>query len=144
MTEIQNHTSFDDQDLRHLLEKATTIAVVGASTNPEKASNRIPGSLIKAGFNVIPVHPSADEILGQKAYPTLADIPVPIDIVDVFRPPAEAGAIAEQAVAVGAGALWLQAGITSEEAREIATEAGLDYVEGICIGETTRRLEVHK
>ena len=133
----------NDTELRELLVGVTTIAVVGASTNAAKASNQVPRFLIDAGYTVIPVHPNADEILGQTAYRTLAEIPAPVDIVDVFRPAAEAPELARQAIAIGAGALWLQLGITSPEARQIAEEAGLTYLENICIGETTRRLGVH-
>ena len=133
----------NDTDLKALLEGATTIAVVGASTNPDKAANHIPAGLIRAGYTVIPVHPTAGEILGQTAYASLADVPVPIDIVDVFRPPAEAAGIAEQAGAVGANAVWLQAGITSEEAAAVARQAGITFVEDLCIGETSKRLDTH-
>ncbi len=131
-----------DAELRTLLEKARTIAVVGASTNPDKPSNHIPDLLIHAGFQVIPIHPSAAQILGQTAYPSLADVPVNIDIVDVFRPPAEAAGIAEQAVAVGANAVWLQQGIASKGAALVAKEAGLFFVEDLCIGVTVKRLGV--
>lgn len=140
MFENQGNHTMDDDGMRALLEDTRTIAVVGVSTDPAKPSHRIPRNLIAMGFQVIPVHPSANEILGQKVYRTLADIPVEIDIVNVFRPPAEAPGIAEQAVEVGATALWLQSGITSEQAKSIATDAGLAYVEGTCIGETSRRL----
>ena len=133
----------NDTELRELLVGVTTIAVVGASTNAAKASNQVPRFLIDAGYTVIPVHPNADEILGQTAYRTLAEIPAPVDIVDVFRPAAEAPELARQAIAIGAGTLWLQLGVTSPEAKQIAEEAGLTYLENICIGETTRRLGVH-
>ena len=132
-----------DTELRALLEGATTIAVVGASTNPDKAANHIPEVLLRAGYTMIPVHPTAEEILGQTAYSSLADVPVPIDIVDVFRPPAEAAGIAEQAVAVGAKAVWLQAGITSEGAAAVARHSGVAFVEDLCIGETSKRLDTH-
>ena len=132
-----------DDELRELLQGVTTIAVVGASTNPAKASNAVPKFLIEAGYTVIPVHPAAEKILGQTAYPTLADIPVPVDIVDAFRPAAEAPGLADQAVAIGAGTLWLQLGITSAEAGRIAEQAGVTYLEDICIGATTRRLGTH-
>jgi predicted CoA-binding protein len=92
---------------------------------------------------VTPVHPTAGEILGRTAYPTLAGIPVPVDIVDVFRPAPEASALAEQAAAINAGALWPQLGITSPEARRVADRAGIRYLEDICIGATTRRLGTH-
>ena len=130
----------NDDQLRALLEDTRTIAVVGASTNPDKPANRIPRQLMDMGFTVIPVTPSAEEVLGQKAYPTLADVPVDIDIVDVFRPPAEVPGIAEQTVEVGASVLWLQKGITSEEAGRIASDAGVTFVEDTCLGSTSRRL----
>lgn len=133
----------NDSNLRRLLNAATTIAVVGASTNPAKAANRIPELLIKAGYTVIPVHPTATEILGQRAYPALATIGVHVDIVDVFRPGSEAAGIAEQAAAIGAAAVWLQRGITSNEARQVAKQAGMAYFEDRCIGETTVRLAAH-
>jgi predicted CoA-binding protein len=133
-----------DHDLRGVLEWATTIAVVGASTHSEKESYKIPAILISAGFDVIPVHPSASEIHGRTAYRALADVPRHVDIVDVFRPADEAPGIAEQAVAIGADVLWLQAGIISEGAARIATEGGLGYVEDRCIGATTRLLGIRK
>lgn len=133
----------NDSDLKALLEGATTIAVVGASTNPDKAANHIPEVLLRAGYTVIPVHPTAEQILGQTAYRSLADVPVPIDIVDVFRPPGEAAGIAEQAAAVGAKAVWLQAGIASEEAAAVARQAGMTFVEDLCIGETSKRFDTH-
>ena len=131
-------------DLRAVLEAARTVAVVGASTDESKPSNRIPATLLEAGFDVIPVHPKADEILGREAYPVLADIPVPVDIVDVFRPAEEAPDIARQAVAIGAKVLWLQLGLVSPEARQIALDGGLVYVEDTCIGATTTRLGITK
>jgi uncharacterized protein len=121
-----------------LLERVRVVAVVGCSTNPRKAAHRIPAQLQEAGFRIIPVHPSADEILGEKVYRTLADIPEPVDLVDVFRPAPETPQIARDAVAIGAPALWLQLGIVSSEAREIAREAGIDYVEDRCTGADAR------
>ncbi|MEO6944602.1 MAG: CoA-binding protein [Lacisediminihabitans sp.] len=133
-----------DQRLGELLKTATTIAVVGASRHEKKAAHRIPRRLLKAGFTVIPVNPHADEILGQKVYRSLAEIPVPIDIVDVFRPSEEAAAVAEQAAAVGAKTVWLQTGIISPEAREIADSAGMNFVEDTCIGVTTAEFDIQK
>jgi predicted CoA-binding protein len=130
----------DDMTLKSLLDTARTVAVVGLSTNPEKASVGMAKVLLDAGYDVIPVHPTATHVLGRKAYPTLADIPVPVDIVDVFRPGHEAPGIARQAVDIGASTLWLQLGVTSSEARETAEGAGLRYVEDTCIGEATLRL----
>lgn len=119
--------------IRDLLTSAKTIVVVGLSTQPWKAAHSVPASLKAAGYRVIPVHPSATEILGEKAYRSLLDVPDKIDIVDVFRPADEAPGIAEQAVQVKAGALWLQLGIVSHQAREIAEAGGLAYVEDRCI-----------
>lgn len=133
-----------DPNLGEILKGSTTIAVVGASSHEKKAANRIPRWLLNAGFTVIPVNPSAEEILGQKVYKTLADIPVPVDIVDVFRPSEEAAGIAEQAAAIGAKTLWLQMGITSGEAETIAKEAGMNFVEDNCLGVTVNELGITK
>ena len=133
-----------DPRLGEILEGSTTIAVVGASSNEKKAANRIPRWLQNAGFTVIPVNPNADEILGQKVYKSLADIPVPVDIVDVFRPSEEAADVAEQAAAIGAKTLWLQLGITSEKASSIAANAGMNFVEDNCLGVTVNELGITK
>jgi len=127
-----------------VLERATTVAVVGCSTDPTKAAHRIPAELADAGYTVIPVHPSAEEILGAHAYRSLTDIPDHVHLVDVFRPSEEAPAIARQAVEIGADALWLQLGIRSDEAHAIADEAGLAYVEDRCAGAERRRLGITK
>lgn len=134
--------SMDDGALTALLTESHTIAVVGLSTDPQKTSHVIAKILIDAGFDVLPVHPTATEILGRTAYPSLADIPVAVDVVDVFRPSAEAEGIAREALAIRAKTLWLQLGIASDEAREIAEAAGLQYVEDTCIGATTTRLGI--
>lgn len=133
-----------DPNLGKILKGSTTIAVVGASSNEKKAANRIPRWLLNAGFTVIPVNPSAEEILGQKVYKSLADIPVPVDIVDVFRPAEEAEGVAEQAAAIGAKTLWLQLGITSQEARAVAEKAGMNFVEDNCLGVTVNELGITK
>lgn len=119
--------------IRDILAYAHNIAVVGASAAPEKAANSVPRRMIRGGYNVIPVNPNSPVVLGLASYPDLASVPDRIDMVNVFRPSAEAADVARQAVAVGARALWLQQGIASEEARRIAGEAGLDYVEDRCI-----------
>lgn len=118
---------------RELLERATTIAVVGASRDPDKSAGSIPMGLLAHGWEVVPVNPSTAELFGRRAYPTLAEVPGTIDLVLVFRPSADAPEVARQAVARGAKALWLQSGIRSEEARRIAEQAGLGYVEDRCI-----------
>lgn len=116
-----------------ILQGAQTIVVVGLSTSPFKSAHRIPARMQQLGYRVIGVHPSAVQLLGEPAYRRLADVGEAIDIVNVFRPSPEAAGVAEQAAAVGAGALWLQSGIRSAEARRIAEDAGLAYVEDRCI-----------
>ena len=115
-----------------VLARATTIAVVGASRDPRKAGGSVPEGLQRRGFRIIPINPFADELFGERVYRTLADVPEKIDLVDVFRPAADAPDIARQAVAIGAKALWLQEDIRSDEARRIAEEAGLDFIEDEC------------
>jgi uncharacterized protein len=117
---------------REILESATTIAVVGASRDPLKAGGSVPEGLQRRGFRIIPINPFAEKLFGEKVYRSLLEVPEKVDLVDVFRPSADAPEIARQAVAVGAGALWLQEDIRSEEARHIAEAAGLDYVEDEC------------
>jgi uncharacterized protein len=117
---------------RQILEQSNTIAVVGASRHEEKAAYAVPLQLKLHGWRVIPVNPYADEIWGERCYPTLADVPEPVDMVDVFRPSAQAADVVRDAVAIGAKAVWLQQGITSPVARKIAEDAGVDYVEDLC------------
>jgi len=116
-----------------ILAESRTIAVVGASRNPDKVAHTVPRQILRHGWHVIPVNPFADEIWGQTCYHSLADIPEPVDLVNVFRPSADTPPVARAAVAIGAKALWLQQGIASAEARAIAEAAALDYVEDHCI-----------
>jgi uncharacterized protein len=118
---------------QEILETATTIAVVGASRDPEKAAGSVPLAMQAHGFRIIPVNPFADELFGEPVHRRLSDVVDHVDIVDVFRPAEEAAVVAAEAVAIGAGAVWLQQDIVSEEARRIAEEAGVDYVEDLCI-----------
>ncbi|HCS58463.1 MAG TPA: CoA-binding protein [Gordonia polyisoprenivorans] len=122
-----------DEVVEQILRTYDTITVVGASANPTKAANEVPEYMKSKGWRIIPVNPTATEIVGEQAYPTLADVPEQIGLVDVFRPSADTPEIARQAVAAGATALWLQLGIASPEAREIAESAGLLYVEDRCL-----------
>ncbi|HET6310710.1 MAG TPA: CoA-binding protein [Candidatus Nitrosotalea sp.] len=117
---------------REILEGAITIAVVGASRDPNKAGGSVPAGLQQRGFRIIPINPFAEELFGERVYRSLSEVPDRIDIVDVFRPSGDAAEIARQAVAVGAKAVWLQLAIRSDEARRIAEAAGLDYVEDEC------------
>jgi predicted CoA-binding protein len=116
-----------------ILAESRTIAVVGASRDPEKVAHTVPLQILRHGWHVIPVNPYVDELWGQRCYHSLADIPEPVDLVNVFRPSADTSEVARQAAAIGAKALWLQQGIASAEARAIAEAAGLDYVEDHCI-----------
>jgi hypothetical protein len=115
-----------------ILQRAKTIAVVGASRDPDKAGGSVPAGLQRRGFRVIPINPFADTLFGERVYRSLLDVKEPIDIVDVFRPAADAPEIARQAVAVGAKAVWLQLDIRSDEARRITEAAGIDFVEDEC------------
>ncbi|TMC53191.1 MAG: CoA-binding protein [Chloroflexi bacterium] len=115
-----------------ILGSARTIAVVGASRDPSKAGGSVPEGLQKRGFRIIPINPYADTLFGERVYRSLLEVPEQIDLVDVFRPAADAPEIARQAVAVGARALWLQEDIRSAEARRIAESAGMEFVEDEC------------
>lgn len=130
----------DKEELKQIYAETKTIAVVGASANEEKAAHAIPRFLQRNGFRVIPVNPRGGEILGEKVYEKLADVPEDIDVVDVFRPSEETQGVAKDAVAVGAKVLWLQEGISSGEAEKIATDGGLKVVMDLCIGATYHRL----
>lgn len=136
------HTNPVDEELLQLLSNATTIAVVGASSNPEKASYGIMRTLQDAGYKVIPVNPRETEILGERSYPSLTDVRERIDIVDVFRRAEDAPSIADEAVATGAKALWLQSGIVSEDAAARAAAGGRATVMDACIGATHSRLKI--
>lgn len=136
------HTNPSDEELRELLTSAKTIAVVGASSDPEKASYGIMRRLQQVGYRVIPVNPKESQVLGELSYATLDDVPERIDIVDVFRRAEDTPAIADQAVRAGARALWLQSGIRSEDAAERATSGGLTVVMDACIAATHAMLRV--
>lgn len=130
-----------DADPVELLAKKPRIAVVGCSASPGKDAHDVPMLMLSKGYDIVPVNPRAGEIFGKKAYASLAEVPGDIDVVNVFRPSAEAADVARQAVAAGAKAVWLQLGITSDEARRIATDAGLAYVEDRCMKVEQARLE---
>src|SRR4029453_19283961 len=118
---------------QQILAESTVIAVVGASREPWKPSHSVPLQMLQYGWRIIPVNPYAYEVFGVKTVPTLADIGEPVDLVDIFRPAAGAVELVRQGVAIKAPAVWLQSGIVSAEARRIATEAGMDYVEDRCL-----------
>lgn len=132
----------DDAALTALLADVKTIAVVGCSRHPYKAAHAIPRELQAAGYRIVPVSPLGEELLGERVYRRLSDVDVPVDLVDVFRPAPETPEVVRQAAAIGAPAVWLQLGIASAEARAIAEEAGMAYVEDRCLGVEVRRLDV--
>jgi hypothetical protein len=129
-----------DDDLRTIYANTKTIAVVGASRDPDKPAHSIPSYLQDQGFRIIPISPKGGELFGETVLTSLSDIHEPVDVVDVFRPAEETPAIARQAVELGAKVLWLQLGISSDEAAEIAEQGGLTVVMDTCMGETHRRL----
>jgi uncharacterized protein len=128
--------------MKTLLTSATTIAMVGASSNPDRPSNGIMGKLLHVGYRVIPVNPNETMVLGQRAYASLSDVPEHIDIVDVFRRAEFTPAIADEAVKVGARALWLQSGVVNEDAAAKAESGGLTVVMDACIGVMHALLQV--
>jgi predicted CoA-binding protein len=132
----------DLEELRKIYEDTNTIAVVGASGDETKAAHTIPRYLQRQGFRIIPVNPRGGEILGEKAFERLTDIPESVDVVDVFRPSEETPDVARDAVRVGAKVLWLQEGIESEEAERIASEGGLKVVMNRCMGHTHFQLDL--
>ena len=136
------HKNPSDEELKQLMAHANTIAVVGASSNPEKASYGIMQRLQHVGYNVIPVNPRATEVLGERAYSSLVDIPVPIDIVDVFRRAEDTPLIADEAVQIGAKVFWLQSGIVNEDAAARAKAGGLTVVMDSCLGTMHAMLRV--
>lgn len=128
-----NHHNPSTDALFRILDQAKTIAVVGASSNPERPSHGIFQRLLDHGYTVIPVNPAETVVLGQKAYASLDEVPVPIDIVDVFRRAIDTPSVAEAAVRVHAKTLWLQSGISNEDTARIASAGGLEVVMDACI-----------
>jgi predicted CoA-binding protein len=133
----------EDRELRSLLGEAHTIAVVGLSSKTSRPSLGVAEYLQDHGYRIIPVNPRETEVLGERAYATLVDIPADlhVDVVDVFRRAEDTPAVARDAVTIGAKVLWLQADIVNEEAYRIAVDAGLDVIMGVCIRTTKQRLD---
>jgi uncharacterized protein len=123
----------DPDEIRSIVLGARSVAIVGLSPDPLRPSNFVGTYLQRHGYRVIPVNPRVSEILGEPAYASLAEIPEPVDVVDVFRAPAAVPAIAEEAVAAGAGALWLQFGVISPEGAGIAQAGGVRVVMDRCM-----------
>jgi len=136
------HQNPDSHALFRILNEAKTIAVVGASSSPDRPSYGIFQRLLRHGYAVIPVNPKETEVLGQRAYASLAEVPVPIDIVDVFRRAIDTPPVAEAAVAAGAKVLWLQSGISNDDSAHIARAGGLEVVMDACIAVELSLLKV--
>jgi uncharacterized protein len=128
---------------RHLVEiyqRIKTIAVVGASSHADKIAHAVPAYLQSQGYRIVPVNPRGGQLFGERVYRSLAEVDIPVDTVDVFRPPAEAEAVARQAVAVGAEILWFQPGTGTPVAIRLAEAAGLTVVSGWCMGASHAQL----
>jgi uncharacterized protein len=123
----------DVETIQRVLHTARTIAIVGLSGNELRASNFVGYYLKRHGYRVIPVNPRESEILGETCYPGLRDVPVPVDVVNVFRVPDVLPEIARDAVAIGAGALWCQFGVINEEGARIAADGGVSVIMDRCI-----------
>jgi uncharacterized protein len=128
------------QEMSQILKTSHTIAVVGLSSKPNRPSHTIPAYLQEQGYRIIPVNPTINEALGEKAYASLQDIPESVDIVQVFRRSEDVPPVVEEAIAIGAKVVWMQAGIVNEQAAARAREAGLRVVMDTCMGATHRAL----
>ena len=135
-----NDISTQPEAIRSLLQQARTIAVVGISARHDRPSHEVAHYLQRAGYTIIPVNPAYEEVLGQKCYPNLHEVPVKIDLVDVFRKPAEVMGVVDEAIAVGVGSVWLQLGVIAPDAADKAAAAGLKVVSDRCTKIEHRRL----
>lgn len=133
-------TNMTEEEMKAVLKECKRIAVVGLSNKPERTSYQVAKYMQEAGYEIIPVNPTITEALGQKAYPSLTDIPGQVDIVNVFRRSEETVEPAREAVKIGAKVLWMQLGVINEEAYKIAEEAGLKVVMNDCIMREHSRL----
>jgi uncharacterized protein len=120
------------QAIARILEECRTIAVVGLSSSPSRASNSVSRYMKQQGYRVIPVNPNEQSVFGEKAYPSLADVPLPVDLVDIFRRSDEAGTAVDEAIKIGAKAVWLQEGVIDRAAAQRALDAGLLVVMDRC------------
>ncbi|MBI3153110.1 MAG: CoA-binding protein [Chloroflexi bacterium] len=129
-----------DSEMKEILLAAKTIASVGLSSNMEKESYWIASYLKEQGYHIIPVNPTATEIFGEKVYASLSDIPVPVDVVQVFRKPEDVPPVVDEAIKIGAKIIWMQEGISHEESAQKARDAGLQVVMNACMRAAHRRL----
>jgi len=129
-----------DKEMKEILLSTKTVASVGLSSNQEKESYWIVSYLKEQGYRIFPVNPTASEILGEKVYPSLSDIPDKVDVVQVFRRPEDVPPVVDEAIKIGAKVVWMQEGIVNEPAAQKAREAGLKVVMNACMRATHRRL----
>ena len=132
--------NLSDPQIRHILETAVTVAIVGLSDKPDRDSYRVAEYLQDHGYQIVPVNPTVESVLGQKSYTRVADIPGQIDIVDVFRKPDAVPPVVAEAIEARARVVWLQAGVVNQEAAETAEAAGLQVVMDRCIKMEHQRL----
>ena len=130
----------DDAETKRILSGIRTIAVVGCSKDPAKEAHRVPAYLQAHGYRILPVNPTATEILGEKAYASLEAVPVPYDAVEIFRPAADVPPIVDQALRGSAKVIWMQTGISHEEAARKATDAGRIVIQDRCMRTEHQRL----
>lgn len=128
-----NFKNPEPAEIKALLQRVKTIAVVGLSPKPDRPSFGVSQTMQRFGYRIVPVRPALDSALGEKAYAKLADIPFPVDLVNVFRESAAIPGVVEEALAIGAPAIWIQEGIVHDEAAEKARAAGLTVVMDRCI-----------
>lgn len=130
----------NDKEMKEILLSTKTIASVGLSSNPAKESYGIVAYLKRQGYRIIPVNPTVDEIMGEKAYPDLSSLPEKVDVVLVFRKPEDVPPVVDEAIKIGAKVVWMQEGIVHEEAAQKARDAGLQVVMDACMRATHQRL----
>jgi len=130
-----------DEKMHSMLSNYKTVAVVGLSVKPDRPANTIPVYLQQQGYRIVPVNPTlSGEALGEKVYASLRDVPFPVDVVDIFRRAEDVLPVVEQAIAIGAKAIWMQSGIVNEAAAAQAEAAGLEVVMDACMGAVHRAL----
>ncbi len=128
------------EKLQHIYDTSKTVAIVGLSDNPKRPSYEVALYLQSMGFKIIPVNPNVSEVLGQKSYASLLDIPEKVDIVDIFRRSEYVSEIVDQAIAISAKTIWMQEGISDEVAAKKALEIGLEVVMNMCLMKTHKKL----
>lgn len=133
--------SADDREIVRILRETKTIAVVGISHKPERDSHKVAMYLIQKGFRVVPVNPIRDEILGQKCYRSLLDIPFPVDMADLFLTPEKVSVVVDEAIQKGVKTIWMQIGVINNEAAQKAMEHGISVIMNMCVMREYERLK---